>query len=260
MRLRGVELRLFARLATKEIVIVGVKRYSRCELNRPATERLREAKLGLQRPAIAPDVHEPGVIVLAERDANSDARAEDEILPVLGELRRRESGRADEVHREAKRRIAETIDVTRVRHTEDLAFRAERDVGDDQLEFRGLAEHIQDCGASEHTNVGCNANVLDWQRRIGQELARRVSITDDDKMKADRRVSVGTRFEILRGERGAKHDERCAGHRSKKVHQVRRSHRREDWTISYTFDPKSVERILRIYQQRMLLGDDREFR
>ena len=55
-------------------------------------------------------------------------------------------------------------------------------------------------------------------------------------MKADRRVGVRTRFETLRGERGAKHDEERAGRSSQTVHQVRRSHGREDCTISYTFD------------------------
>jgi len=259
MRLRGVELRLFARLATKEIVIVGVKRYSRCELNRPATERLREANLGLQRPAIAPDVHEPGVIILAERDANADARAEDEILPVVGELRRREGRRADEIHREAKQRIAEAIDVTRVRPAEDFAFRAERDVGDNQLEFRGLAEQIQDCSASEYADVGCNAYVFDRQRRIGQELARRVSITDVDKMKADGRVAVGTRFEILRGERDAKHHEGCAGRSSKTAHEVCRSQGREDCTIFILLTRDWRENPTNSLAG-MLRGDDRDYR
>jgi hypothetical protein len=63
-------------------------------------------------------------------------------------------------------------------------------------------------------------------------------------MKADRRVAVGPWFEILRGNRCAKHYEGSAGRRSKTVHQFRRSHRPQDCTISYTFDPWSGERIL----------------
>ncbi len=122
-------------------------------LDRPAPEGFGKADLGFQRPAIGADVYELVAVVLAERRGDTQARAEDEILPVVLELRGRQRRRADEVHREAERWIGETRYITLARHAEGDPFRRERRVWHDHVELRRFAEHVERRGVSEDADV-----------------------------------------------------------------------------------------------------------
>src|SRR6185312_963998 len=105
--------------------IVRVKSDARIELNRPWPDCFRESDLGFKRPAIGADVHQLVPVVLTQRRGNAQTRAEDEILVVVLELRRRQRGCADEIHRKAKCRVRKTVNVTGMWRTEDEAFRGD---------------------------------------------------------------------------------------------------------------------------------------
>jgi hypothetical protein len=123
---------------------------------------------------------------LAERGGDAQARAEDEVLPVVLKLRGGQRRGADEVYRETKRRVGEARDITLARQAEGDAFRREPYVWDDHIELRRLAEHVERCGISEDSEMRFVAHVVERQRRIGEHAALRIAISDDGKIEAGR--------------------------------------------------------------------------
>src|SRR4029077_6235550 len=98
---------------------------ARSKLNRPWPDCFRESDLRFERPAVGADVHELVPAGVTERRGNAQTHANDQILVVVLELRRRQRGCADEIHRKAECRIRKAVDVTGMWRTEDEAFRGD---------------------------------------------------------------------------------------------------------------------------------------
>src|SRR4029434_6083431 len=109
--------------------------------------------------------------------------------PVVLELRRRQRGCADEIHRKAECRIRKPVDVTRMWQTQDETFRGERGVGHNEAKLPGLAKRAEGRGETEDADVRFVAHVLQRQRRIGEHGARSVAVSGYAEIDTDRLVT-----------------------------------------------------------------------
>ena len=183
MRLRGVNWRLCACLTTEEIAIVRVDSDGGRNLDRPWSERFRAADLGFQRPAIAADIHQFRVIILPERHDNAQARANDQILPVIFELRRRQRGAPTKFIE--NRNAGSPKPVTKRSRGIPMArpFANKGAVRHEDVELCRLAEHADASGESDDADVCIVSHVIQRQSGIGQHASFRIPIASDEKIR-----------------------------------------------------------------------------
>src|SRR5690242_20636331 len=110
MHLRRIDRRLLAYVAAVEVTVVGVERRGRRDLERPRTDRLGDACFRLEPPAVGAEVDDPLAVILSPWRGHLQARADDQVLPVIPELLQRQRGCTVEIDRQAETRIAKTVD------------------------------------------------------------------------------------------------------------------------------------------------------
>src|SRR6185312_4831052 len=86
MELGGIERILLAHVALYIVAVFGEESDARAQLEGPQVQRLRQAELGLRRPAVGAEVRDAVGVVPSERRGDKQARADDQVLPVSPEL------------------------------------------------------------------------------------------------------------------------------------------------------------------------------
>src|ERR1700758_3718223 len=133
-----------------EISVIGVQRYARACFQGQLTESLGQAYLRLERPTVRSDVDHPAVVVLSPRRRDSQARADDQVLRVVLELRQVERRSPVEIDRQTKRWVSETVDDALNRLVRVYRRSGQPGVRRDNVELGGLAPQVEYTCIREH--------------------------------------------------------------------------------------------------------------
>ena len=150
-----------------------------------------------ERPSVVAEVEQLAVVVLPERRGDLQAHSDNEILPVAREVLHRERGRAEQIDRDAKSRVAEARHFTLARLAVHEAMRGERRSRHDDIEFGRLAPEIEGPDIGQYPGIGAEFGVGDRQVRVERHLALGIDVARDQEIQPDGCIRIRPRFGFL---------------------------------------------------------------
>src|SRR6186713_2039577 len=199
MRLNCRERILLPDQPAKKIIVVLEQPHAGVELHDPISEhRLREPQLRLECPAVRAEVDELRAIVLADGSADADAGTHGRAPPAHRQFLRCQRRTAQEIHTETKRRISKPGTIHALAHVLDITRHMGPCVRDCQRYGAQTSEEPERPPVVGRHRVHARMNVVDGQRRIGDDSPGRVQEPHTHKIETHRRRRVRARFELLR--------------------------------------------------------------
>ena len=149
MCLNRIDRRLRKSVAAKEIGIVAEKCRAWSDLERPGPPSFGNAQFRLERPAIAAEVEQLGVVVLTKGRGNLQAHPNDKILLIAREVLCGQRRRPKQIEREAKPGIAHARHLPLSRQAIHKTLGIERRPRHDDIELGRLAGEIERSNVSQ---------------------------------------------------------------------------------------------------------------
>src|SRR5215204_1292387 len=198
MRLKRKQRLLLASISAEKIVIRREQPGAAGKLQRPFSERFRYSDFRFERPAVRADVNEAARVVLPGRNDYREACADKRFAFERCEFFRFHRRTAGQHLRYSDAHVAKPGTRNFALFFKDGSLYFAVNVRNENADVCLSPGKTERRGITERGRIKTDADIAQWKRRIGENVAALVSICEDDRLRPDRRARISARFNFLR--------------------------------------------------------------